>query len=231
MGGAMTLPELGPLLGSLVEPENPASSHPELEALRIRMVGSLFEQAGQARRQLEAGDPASARTALGSKTWLELWESTVQQAALALARSVEQRIRAAAAYSRYPRKRIHHELPTTEDRRILAARLSAAGIGLESAAPALDGPAEQWPQAIRVAAGELEQAWRRMVVTADQELAFWSARAQAVRTWSRPRWPVLMAFAGTVVLMLWVGLMLGGYLPVPGPLRPAAEWVWSLGWL
>jgi hypothetical protein len=231
MGRAMTLPELGPLLGSLVEPENPSSAHPELEALRIRMVGSLFEQAGEARRLLEAGDPAAARVALGSAAWLDLWESTVQQAALALARSIEQRIRAAAAYARFPPKRIPHELPTTEDRRILAARLSAAGIGLESAAPALDGPPEQWSQAVRVAAGELEQAWRRMLVTADQELAFWMARARTVQAWKRPRWPVLAGFAVALLLTLWVGLMLGGYLPVPATLRPAAEWIWSLGWL
>jgi hypothetical protein len=55
----------------------------------------------------------------------------------------------------------------------------------------------------------------------------WSREVEAVRAWRRPLWP-LIAFAIVVFLLATItGLLLGGYLPIPSPLRPAADWVWA----
>lgn len=226
----MNIPELGPLLGTLVEPADSGPDDGALGVVRLSLVGALFERAGAARRLMAAGDEAGARTALGPAVWMQIWEDAAERSAGVLTARIEGWIRQSSAYSRYPRKRVAAELPSAEDRRVLAARLSAAGIGLESAAPVLDSPGAAWEEAHRRMAGELEQSWHRLVRTADDELAFWEGKSHAIRAWRRPWWPLLLGGTAALALSTWTGLMLGGYLPVPGILRPAAEWVWSLPW-
>jgi len=226
----MIIPELGPLFGTLIEPADPGSEDAELNLVRLSMVGALFERAGSARRLLASGDESGARTAFGPRVWVQIWDDAAERSAAVLAQRIDRQIRQAAAYSRYPRKRLTQQLPSPEDRRILAARLSAAGIGLESAAPVLESPGGEWQEAQRRMAGEIEQSWHRLVRTAHEELAFWEGRSRAIRDWRRPWWPLLLGGGVALALSTWVGLMLGGYLPVPEPLRPAADWVWSLPW-
>lgn len=226
----MIIPELGPLFGTLIEPADPGSEDAELDLVRLSMVGALFERAGSARRLLASGDESGARTAFGTRVWVQIWDDAAERSAAVLAQRIDRQIGQAAAYSRYPRKRLTLQLPSTEDRRILAARLSAAGIGLESAAPVLESPGGEWQEAQRRMAGEIEQSWHRLVRTAHEELAFWEGKSRAIRDWRRPWWPLLLGGGVALALSSWVGLMLGGYLPVPEPLRPAADWVWSLPW-
>lgn len=226
----MIIPELGPLLGTLVEPADPASGDAGLDAVRLSMVGALFQRAGRARELAAAGDEAGARTALGSHAWLQIWDDAVERSATALAQRIDRQIRESAAYSRYPRKRLTRQLPSVEDRSVLAARFSAAGLGLESAASALEAPGDEWQRDQRRTAGELEQSWHRLVRTAHEELALWEGRSRTIRAWRRPWWPLLLGGGAALTLTTWIGLLLGGYLPVPDALRPAAEWVWSLPW-
>jgi ferric-dicitrate binding protein FerR (iron transport regulator) len=103
-------------------------------------------------------------------------------------------------------------------------------MGLEAAAPSLDASGEEWDQAARRTAGELEQAWQRLRRTAEDEMSFWDRRIEAIRSWRRPWLPLLAGGGVALGLGTWLGLVLGGYLPVPGLLRPFAEWIWSLPW-
>lgn len=226
----MIIPELGPLFGTLVEPPDPGSEAGALDAVRMSMVSTLFERAGEARRLLASGDESGARAAFGSRVWVQVWDDAAERSAVVLTQRIDQHIRQSAAYSRYPRKRLVQQLPSTEDRRVLAARLSAAGIGLESAAPALESPGAEWQEAQRRMAGELEQAWHRLVRVAHDEFALWENRSNAIRAWRRPWWPLVLGGIAVLALSTWIGLMLGGYLPVPAPLRPAADWFWGLPW-
>ena len=227
---AMIIPELGPLLGTLVEPAGSGAEDTALDQVRLSMVDALFDRAGTARRLLASGDDAGARSALGPRVWVGIWEDAAERGAAAVAQGIDRRIRQSADYSRYPRKRLLQQLPSEEDRRILAARLSAAGIGLESAAPVLESPGAEWQEAQRRMAGELEQSWHRLVHAAHEELAYWERKSQAIRAWRRPWWPLLLGGSAAMALSTWLGLMLGGYLPVPDPLRPVADWIWSLPW-
>ena len=226
----MNIPELGPLLGTLVEPPGHEGQEAALDPTRLAMVDAVFARGAQARRHLAQGDEEAARIALGSSAWLEIWDAAAARSAGTLIERTEHRMREAAAYSRFPARRLAAQLPSAEDRAVLTAKLNAAGTGLEAAAPTLDARSEEWDQAARRAAGELEQAWQRLIRAAEDEMSIWERRIEEIRTWRRPWLP--LAVGGSIALGLgaWMGLVLGGYLPVPGPLRPLDEWVGSLPW-
>ena len=226
----MTIPELGPLLGSLVEPPDHDGVEATLDPIRLAMVDAVFARAAQARRHLAQGEAEAARAGLGSTAWLEIWDDAAARSAATLVERTDRRMREAAAYSRLPARRLAALLPSAEDRAVLTAKLNAAGMGLEAAAPALDTPGKDWDQAARRAAGELEQAWQRLIRAAEDEASIWERRIEEIRTWRRPWFPLAVGGGIALGLGTWIGLVLGGYLPVPGPMRPLAEWVWSLPW-
>lgn len=228
-GGAGTLPELGPLLGRLLAaPAEPSAALASLEPIRLALLSAIFAKAGAARSQLASGDESAARVSLGPAAWLEVWEQAVTGAARVIIAEQERRLRGAAVRSRYPSKRLTTALPDGEERRLLSGRLSAAGSGLEEAVLLLEDSSRPWPEALRRAGGELQAAWDRLTATARQEIDKSERRAAEISSWRRPWTPLVIA--GTVLLAsaLWVGLMLGGYIAVPGWFMPVANWVWNL---
>ncbi|HEV8151183.1 MAG TPA: hypothetical protein VGP61_13455 [Gemmatimonadales bacterium] len=236
MGNAMSagapqdvLPELGPMLGRLVLP--PGEKTPfdaALDGVRLELLTQLFERAAAARALLDSGDGPGARAVLGESTWLSLWEHAVAAATRVLLEEIERRLRDAAAASRYPGKRLTGVLPDAEERRVLAARLSAAGVGLEEGVERLAPGSQSWNEALRRVAGELDAAWERLEATAHAELRQWTRRAAELHAWRRPWWPLLLVGAVLLTLAGWLGLVLGGYLPAPGWLSPLTNWVWNL---
>ena len=152
----------------------------------------------------------------------------MERAARVVLAELERQILDAAAVSRYPAKRLAAVLPDGEEARILKARLSAAGSGLEEAVERLDRGSQSPPEALRRAAGELVAAWERLLITAHAELRRWHQRATAIESWRRSWWPVLLIGAVLLILALWLGLVLGGYLPSPRWLAPFANWIWNL---
>ena len=223
------LPELGPLLGRMIAP--PAEKTPvdaALDQIRLDLLTELFDRARAARDFLALGDAAGARSALGGSVWRDVWDRAAASASATVSREVEQRLREAAAVSRYPAKRLARSLPDAEARRLLAARLSAAGIGLEEATERLGDSARPWPEALRRVSGELEASWERLLAGAHAELTSWEAPVATIRSWRRPWRPLLLVSGILLVIALWLGLVLGGFLAAPGWLRPLTDWVWSL---
>ena len=226
-----TLPELGPLLGRLIEvPAELTAAEVALDAARVQMLTALFEHAGTARELLARGDAPGARLALGRTAWLGAWERAVADAGSAITTEITSRLREAASVSRFPPRRLPALLPGAEERRVLAARLSACGIGLEAAVHLLDDPSTSWSDALRRTAGELEAAWEQIGITARQELSTWDRRATEIRQWRRPWTPLVVSGLFLVGITTWLGLVLGGYLPVPRWLAPLARWFWNLPW-
>lgn len=227
----MTLPELGPLLGRLIEvPAELTPADAALDVARVQMLTTLFQHAAAARALLARGDTSAARAVLGRPAWLEVWERAVSDASSAITAEITQRLRDAATTSRLPARRLAALLPGPEDRRVLAARLSAAGIGLEAAVFQLDDASTPWTDALRRTAGELEAAWEQLGVTAHRELSTWDQRSAEIRQWKRPWTPLVMIGLLLLGFTTWLGLVLGGYLSAPGWLRPIAQWFWNLPW-
>lgn len=229
--GAAVIPEAGPLLGQLLHPPRSETGVcPGLDQIRADLLTALFDRTGAARDLDAVGDAAGARAALGRPSWLEVWEPAVARAAEVVGAEIVRRLAAAAAVSRIPKRRLREAMPDAEDRRVLEARLSAAGIPFEAASARMGAGSGDWEEEFRRTVGALEAAWAGLVAVAREELGGWDVRAADLRQWRRPWTPLLIAAATAFTFAILLGLVLGGYLPAPAWFRPVAEWVWSLGW-
>jgi hypothetical protein len=240
-----TVPELGPSLGRLGDPPaaptDPGPLGLTLEDIRLDLVTRLFDIAGAARSFMAAGDRQSAVSSLGRVAWLELWEQAVASAAQRVADAVNTRMRAAAAESRLPPARLAELLLSADDVRAIEARLGSGGAGfvsaldaLEHTVPAAAAPGargrlgqEEWQVALAATARRLESAWLALLDALGREQSRWQGEIARVRAWRRPRWPLWLISAAVVLVLGYLGLVLGGYLPVPAPLRGLAELWWS----
>jgi hypothetical protein len=239
------VPELGPSLGRLTDPPSPLSPRDSpaivLDDIRLELVTGIFDIAGAARSFMAAGDRESAIASLGRVAWLELWERAVASAAQRLADVVNARLQAAAQESRLPRTRLQPLLLNAQDVRAIGSRLGSGGASfvsaldaLEQTVPAAAAPGARgnmgladWQLALGTAARRLEAAWLALTDAMRVEQDWWAAEIERVRAWRRPLWPLWALTAVVLLLFTYLGLMLGGYLPVPPPLRRLAEFWWS----
>ena len=84
-----------------------------------------------------------------------------------------------------------------------------------------------WQSALTSAARRLEAAWMALEDSARAEQARWAAEVEQVRHWHRPTWPIWLLSAVVVGAAGYLGLVLGGYLPVPPALAGLATLVWT----
>ncbi len=199
------------------------------------MATGVFDLAGAGRSFAAAGDAAGAVGSLSRVALLELWEKAVADAAERITATVNRRLRAAGAESLYPARRLSQLLLTPDDTRAIAARLGSGGAGFVAALDALEQTgrtapavsAHQWREALTAAARRLEAAWLALEESAAAEQRHWAGDVERVRGWRRPTWPLWLITLLLLGAAAWLGLVLGGYLPVPDPLRGFAEWWWA----
>jgi hypothetical protein len=240
------VPELGPSLGRLSDPPPDAGAGPlgaRLDDIRLRLVTGVFELAGAGRAFAAAGDPQGATASLSRVAWLALWEKAVAASAERVAATVNARLEEAAAESRFPRRRLRAALLTPDDTRAIAARLGGGGgpfvVALDQLDQAVNGmttqrgregpAAAEWRSALTAAARRLEAAWLALEQCAAAEQRRWQVDIDRVRAWRLPRWPLWLLTAIVLAGAIYLGLVLGGYLPVPPALAGFAELWWS--WL
>lgn len=240
----LEVPELGPSLGRLTDP--PAAGGTgllgaPLDDIRLRLVTDVFELAGAGRAFAAAGDPTGAVTSLGRVAWLGLWEKAVGAAAERIAATVNVRLDEAAAESRFPPRRLRTLRLGPDDTRAIAARLGSGGAAFVAALDALEqttrlegGGMEErglgeWRSALTAAARRLESAWMALEQAAAVEQRRWQSEIQRVRTWHRPLWPLWLVTLLALGLTGYLGLVVGGYLPVPSGLEGFAAFWWT--WL
>ena len=238
------VPELGPSLGRLSDPPgSPAGRSLDivLDDIRLELVTGLFDMAGAARSFAAGGDRHGAIASLGRVGWLGLWEHAVGAAAQRLAESINQRLRAAAVESRLPQKKLEAFLLSPVDIRAIASRLGSGGANFVSALDALEQtvPAaassgqrgrigqEEWQRALATTARRLESSWLALLAAAKTEEERWSGEIQRVRAWRRAVWPLWLLTGVVLVAATYLGLVLGGYLPVPPPLQGFADFWWA----
>ncbi|HEU4587764.1 MAG TPA: hypothetical protein VFS11_03905 [Gemmatimonadales bacterium] len=237
----MKVPELGPALGRLTaRPEPPPpGSWVALDDLRVELVNRLFESAGVARAFAEADDRSAAVASLGRAELLAAWERIVAEATSRLAKAVEVRLGAAAAESRLPAKRRAALVLGEADRRAIAGRLGGGALPflqsverLEQAARAAAAPGPrgeaaepEWREALLGTARRLESAWLALAAAARAEQEVWTPEIERVRAWRRPTRLLWIGSGVVVAAAVTLGLMLGGYIPVPAALHGLA-WAW-----
>ena len=158
-----------------------------------------------------------------------------------MAEVVNARLADAARESRLPPARLESFLLKTEDVRAIASRLGSGGAAFVGALDALEqtvpgasasgsrGRAgqEEWQRSLATVARRLESAWLALVATSRAEQERWKAEIEQVRAWRRPTWPLWVATLAVLVVVTYLGLVLGGYLPVPPPLQGLAELWWA----
>lgn len=230
------VPELGPSLGRLIVPMTEGAEGPlgaRLDDIRLRLVTGVFDLAGAARGFAAAGDPEGAMGSLNRVALLGLYEKAAGTAAERLAATVNAQLGAAAAESRYPPARLRRLLLSAEDTRAIGARLGAGGAGFVAALDALEQaararpPAGTWQDALLAAARRLESAWLALEESAELEQRRWQHEVMRVRAWRRPAWPLWIVTAVVLGVAGYLGLLVGGYLPVPDALAGFADWWWA----
>ncbi len=233
------LPELGPALGRLCSPTADAVSDTALDDVRLELATHILELAGKARHSA-TDNPAAAVAALKGKAWIPHWEHAVKQATERTLAAIDRAFDSAAVESRYPRRKRAALTITPDERAAIHARLGAGAAPFFDALDRMDalgGPAsannvsspvarEAWWHAVESAARRLESAWLSLEDAARRERAGWAREVESVRAWRRPSWPLWSITAAAMAAALYLGLILGGYLPVPGVLRPLAEFWW-----
>ncbi len=234
--GVIEVPELGPSLGRLGEPPAEGGEGPlgaRLDDIRLRLVTGVFELAGTGRSLAASGDSGAAMGSLSRGALLGLWEKAVAAAAERIASTVNGRLRAAGEESRYPARRLAELLLTPDDTRAIGARLGSGGAGFVAALDALEQvgrPAAEpraWRDALTAAARRLEAAWLGLEERAEAEQRHWKVEVDRVHAWRRPTWPLWLVTLLALAAASWLGLVLGGYIPAPAPLRGFAEWWWA----
>lgn len=237
----LTIPELGPALGKLAVPSaSPGTSVLPVEDLRLKLVNQLFEQAGDARRWLREGDRPLAFETINRQTWEAAWNGAVHSVAARIAERANARMLAAGQESRISAKRLAALALNEDEIRSLAARLGRAGEPLLESLHQLEAVAHharserataeveaEWQDGLSTAARRTEASWLALEERVGEEWRRWETEIAGLRSWHRPTWPLVLVGVATFGLLLWGGLMVGGYVPIPRVLRPVAEWIWA----
>lgn len=242
MSTTATLPELGPWLGRLCS----AGAATRLrhfvpfDDIRLALATGVLDLAGAA-RGFSPDDHAAIVGSLHARNWRRIWEAALDAAATRTAEAIDSGFASAAAHSRFPKRRLARLQVSVAERAAMKARLGAGAIPFEeslvrledlagaagSSARGSDAAFTRWSDGLAAAARALESAWMALEEAADREGARWKIESDKVRDWTRPRWP-LWLFSGLVIATVaWLGLVLGGFLEVPGWLRPFAEFWWT----
>jgi len=230
------VPELGPGLGRLVDaaPSERGALQIPLDDIRQDLVTGVFDLAGAARGFATAGDRDGIVVALNRVAWLRLWEKAVASAAARIATEVNAGLESAAAESRFPARRLPRLILSDADVRAIAARLGSGGAPLVAALDALEQAAKSsssaaaWRASVTAVARRLESAWLTLEEASRREQANWASDISRIRRWRRPTWALWIVTGVVVAAAIYLGLVLGGYLPVPPALRALAQLWW--GW-
>jgi uncharacterized protein YukE len=223
------VPELGPSLGRLIVPRRVAEPWVPLDDVREALATSVMECAGAARREAANGAKASALVALDRAAWTGAWEEAVRHAADRIVTVLDRTLETEAKKVRMPRRRQRQLVVSTGERRAIAARLAAGGdtldVALDQVARTTETLARTWPgdaaarsewrTAQEAAARRLEAAWLALEAQVEQERARWTGEVEAVKSWRPSLVPVFAIWTPLAAITIWLGLVLGGYLPAP----------------
>jgi len=225
----LRVPELAPSLGRVIVPRRLEPPWIPLDDIRDQLATRVLELGGEARGAAMREQRELVLEASGRRPWTQVWEQAVRAAAERLAAAIDEAIELAARGVRMPRRRWRRRRLTGAEKRAIAARLATGGGPLVEALDALEAAAgrareanvldtaahQEWQEALRAAARRLEAAWLALEDQVAAERGRWAPEIAAIAAWRPSIWPVIALWTPLAVLLLWLGLVLGGYLPAP----------------
>lgn len=172
---------------------------------------------------LDAVIAAKAAGQLDQEAWEAAFGSAARSVRLRVLADAEQMLRAAAAHSRYPVRKLQGLLPNAEAADTLLNRLLAEGMPLERFEGLGDDPVSR-----RARGAALETAWDGAVRVATGETARWRAVALQVESWRRSTTLLWFISIALLITSLVVAGWLSGEIPAPVWFRPINDFWWRL---
>ena len=225
----LRIPELAPSLGRVLVPRRQHAPWVPLDDVREELATRVLELAGEGRAAAAREERSAVLEAVGRAAWAAAWEQGVRRAAERVAAALDSEIGLAARRVRMSRRRWRRRLLTGPEKRAIAARLAAGGGVLVAAIDALEtastrvrdasvldkGAHADWQEALRTAARRLEAAWLALEAEVEEERRRWAPELEAIVAWRPSLWPVIALWVWLAAALVWLGLVLGGYLPAP----------------
>lgn len=225
----LRVPELAPALGRLIVPRRIGEPWVPLDDIREELATRVLELGGDARAAALRDERDRVLEGLGRRAWLAAWERAARRAGERVSAALDHEIERAAHGARMARRQGRRRLLALSERRAIAARIAAGGEAFVAALDVLDAAAArareasvldrashtEWQEALGTAARRLEAAWLALEAEVAAERRRWGAEIEAVGRWRPPLWPLLLWWAPLATALVWLGLVLGGYLPAP----------------
>jgi len=229
----LRVPELAPSLGRIIVPRRLFDPWVPVDDIREELATRVLELAGEGRAAAARDADGQARARVlevtGRRAWTAAWDHAVRRAATRVGDALDAEITRTARQVRMPRHRSRRHLLSKAEKRAIVARLGTGGgtfvaalDELESAgalaadASVLEKDAHAaWQEALRTVARRLEAAWLALEVEVDAERERWAPEIDRVAAWRHALWPAVVVWVPLAVLLLWLGLVLGGYVPAP----------------
>jgi len=232
----LRVPELAPSLGRVLVPRRLEEPWVPLDDIREELATRVLELGGEARAAAGREERDRVLEALSRRAWLTAWDAAVRRVGDRVIGALDQEIERAGRRVRMPRRPRRQRLLAGAERRAIVARLAAGGETLVAALDTLDavagrvreasvldkGTHAEWQEALRSAARRLEAAWLALESQVDDERRQWAAEIEAITRWRPSLWPLVLVWAPFAAALIWLGLVLGGYLPAPA---------WLAAWL
>jgi hypothetical protein len=222
----LRVPELAPCLGRIIVPRRLAALWVPLDDIREELATRVLELGSEGR---EATVRRSILETTGRGAWAAAWDNAVRRSALRVADVLDAEVTRAARRVRLPRRLLRRHLLSNAEKRAIAARLGTGAGAFVTALDELDAAAGRvadatvldkdayaaWQEALRTVARRLEAAWLALENEVDAEQRRWAPEIDAVAAWRPPLWPVFLFWTPLATVLVWLGLILGGYVPAP----------------
>lgn len=221
----LRVPELAPSLGRIIVPRRLFDPWVPLDDIREELATRALELGGEGRtverdRVLEV---------TGRRAWAGPWDHAVRRVGARVAEALDAEITRTARRVRLPRRKLRRALLTSAEKRAIVARLGTGGGPFVAALDALDHAAAragdasvlekdahaEWQEALRTVARRLEAAWLALEAEVEMERQRWEPELQVLAAWRPKLWPAIAIWVPLAVVLVWLGLVLGGYVPAP----------------
>ena len=229
----LRVPELAPSLGRIIVPRRLLDPWVPLDDIREELATRVLELGGEGRAASarEADGDARARVleVTGRRAWTAAWDHAVRRTGARVADALDAEITRTAREVRLPRRRLRRHLLSNAEKRAIVARLGTGGGPFVAALDELEAAAARaaqasvlekdahagWQEALRTVARRLEAAWLALEAEVEAERERWNAEIEALAAWRPSLWPIFVVWAPVAFLLIWLGLILGGYVPAP----------------